>query len=185
MAIQRPSPSPVDGAPYLTPYAWGKTGLVLPRYPGTRVLVAHRNGSSDDPVDAGALWESGHGPDSQPGDWWLILPVAVPEDQRSSLPDDQEPREHTGKVSQDLIDADGNRVIEAGEFVIRVSRNSLKSAGERPDRASDADSITIEHADGGSKITMKSDGSIQIKGTNIELNASAKITLKASAVEVQ
>jgi hypothetical protein len=185
LAIQRPSPAPIDGVPYVTPYAWGKTGLVLPRYPGTRVLVEHRNGSSDDPVDAGALWESGHGPDSQPGDWWLILPVGVPQDKRSSLTDDQTPQEHTGPVSQDLIDADGNRVIEAGEFVVRVSRNSLKSAGQRPSRASDADSITIEHADGGSKITLKSDGTIQIKGTNIEFEASGKITLKASEVDVQ
>src|SRR5262249_25951635 len=34
--------------PYATPFAWGSCGLILPRYPGMRVLVEHRNGASSD-----------------------------------------------------------------------------------------------------------------------------------------
>jgi hypothetical protein len=77
LEVSRPSPAPRPGVPYATPWAWGKCGLVLPRYPGTRVVVAHRQGRPNDPIDVGALWESGHGPDSEPGDWWLILPVGA------------------------------------------------------------------------------------------------------------
>jgi hypothetical protein len=186
LAIQRPSPAPVNGVPYLSPFAWGKCGLVLPRYPGTRVMVVHRNGRRDDPVDVGALWESGHGPDSQAGDWWLILPVNVADDARSSVDDQTTPTEHSGAVTQDLIDAAGNRVIEVGELTVRISRDSLKNAGERPERAGDQDSITVEHADGDARIIIKSDGSIVIQGKKIELDAgNGDITLKAANVKAQ
>ena len=53
-----------DDAPYATPFAFGKFGLVLPRYPGTRVLLVHRDGDSEDPVDVGALWTRGTAPAS-------------------------------------------------------------------------------------------------------------------------
>lgn len=185
--IQRPSPAPASGVAYLTPFAWGKCGLVLPRYPGTRVLVDHRNGRRDDPIDVGAFWESGHGPDSQPGDWWLILPVGVPSDQRASLGPDAAPSEHTAKVSQDLIDADGNRVIEVGELTVRIGRDNLKDAGQRPERASQADSVTIEHVDGGASIVIKSDGTISLKGKKIQIEATdnGDIEMKANNIKAQ
>lgn len=184
LAIARPSPMPVNGAAYATPFAWGKCGLVLPRYPGTRVLVSYRNGYRNDPVEVGALWESGHGPDSQAGDWWLILPVGVPSDQRATIADDATPKEHTGKVSQDLIDADGNRVIEVGELTIRVGRDKLKNAGERPARGT-ADSVTIEHSAGEASITIDQNGKISIKGKSIELDAgSGDIKMNAANVKV-
>jgi uncharacterized protein (DUF2345 family) len=65
-------------------------------------------------------------------------------------------------VTSDLIDADGNRVIEVGELAIRVTRNSLTQAGSRPARGSEQDGITIEHVDGGAKITIGSNGKITI-----------------------
>ncbi len=187
LPIQRPSPAPTSQVPYTTLFAWGKCGLVLPRYPGTRILVTHRDGKSDDPIEIGALWESGHGPDSKPGDLWLSLPVGVPESKRSAIAEAEKPQEHTGKVSQDLIDADGNRIIEVGELTIRIGRNSLKNAGERPKRADDQDSVTIEHVKGESKIVMKPDGSLVIKAKNIELDAgnSGTIKMKAKKVDVQ
>ncbi len=185
LPVQRPSPGPIEGVAYATPYAWGKTGLVLPRYPGTRVLVGYRDNNPNDPIELGAVWQSGAGPDSQPGDWWLILPAAVPQNQRETIADDAVPEEPTGAVSQDLIDADGNRVIELGEFTLRVGRGKLKNAGQRPERASDADSVTLEHADSGAKIVIKKDGSIQIKGSKIDLEADGAITLKAAKVDVQ
>lgn len=163
LAIRRTQPEAVNGIAYASPFAWGKCGLVLPRYPGTRVVLVHRNGDAADPVEVGALWESGHGPESHAGDWWLILPVGVSQSSRASIPDSETaPTEHTGNVTNDLIDADGNRVIEVGELTLRVTRNSLKQAGQRPDRGSEQDGITIEHADGGAKITVSHDGKITI-----------------------
>jgi hypothetical protein len=130
LAIARPPGAPSPAMPYASPFAWGKCGLVLPRYPGTRVVVTHRDGRSDDAIDVGALWASARGPDSEAGDWWLILPVGFDRAKRESIADDAVPTEHTGKVTQDLIDADGNRVIELGELTVRVGRNALATAGD-------------------------------------------------------
>lgn len=186
LAIQRTNPLRIPGIAYATPFAWGKCGLVLPRYPGTRVMMAHRNGQGNDPVEIGALWESGHGPDSKAGDWWLILPVDIPESQRSTIAADATPKEHIGKVSQDLIDAEGNRIIEVGELTIRVGKDKLNNAGDRPKSPTDKDSVTIEHTKGESKIVMKSDGSVVITAKNIELDAGdGNITMKAKKVDVQ
>jgi hypothetical protein len=185
LAIQREQPSILPNIPYATPFAWGKCGLVVPRYPGTRVVLLHRNGQANDPLEVGALWEAGHGPDSQPGDWWLILPIDVPASARANIADDVTPEEHTGKVSQDLIDAEGNRIIEVGELTIRVGKGGLKDAGERPDRPDVEGSITIEHTKGESKIVMKPDGSVIITAKNIEFDAGGgKITMKAKNIDV-
>jgi len=184
LAIKRPSPMPVTAIAYATPFAWGKCGLVLPRYPGTRVLVTYRNGLRNDGIEIGAVWESGRGPDCQAGDWWLILPVGIPTNERATIADDATPKEHTGKVSQDLIDADGNRVIEVGELTVRVGRGKLKKAGERPARGQ-ADSITIEHSGGEASLTIDQNGKIAIKGKNIELDAgTGDIKMNAANVKV-
>ncbi|WP_322762455.1 hypothetical protein [Frankia sp. Cr2] len=182
---RREQPAPLPGVTYLTPFAWGGCGLVLPRYPGTRVALAYRNGRPDDPVDVGALWPSGHAPVSQPGDWWLSLPVGVAAADRSSVTDTAVPADHQGKVAHDLTDGDGNRVIELGELTVRVGRAQLQGPGHRPDRASETDSITIEHAAGRSKIVMKQDGSITITGKRIDLDAgTGDINLTAANVDV-
>ena len=132
LPIQRELPTPWQGIAYVSPFAWGKCGLVLPRYPGTRVVLAHRNGRADDKLDIGAVWESGHGPVSQPGDWWLSLPV-VDGAPPSSIGDKETPKEHNGKVSQDLTDAAGNRWIEVGELTeaLRLVANEV-CEGVRP-----------------------------------------------------
>ncbi|SCE98720.1 hypothetical protein [Micromonospora mirobrigensis] len=182
---RREQPAPLPGVSYLTPFAWGGCGLILPRYPGTRVALAYRNGRPDDPVDVGALWPSGHAPVSQPGDWWLSLPVGVAAADRSSVADTAVPADHAGKVAHDLTDGDGNRVIELGELTVRVGRAQLQGRGHRPARAAAADSITIEHAGGGSKIVLKQDGSITITGTRIDLDAgTGNINLTAANVDV-
>ena len=186
LPIRRDPPSPLNGVAYLTPFAWGGCGLVLPRYPGTRVVLAFRNGQADDPVELGAIWPSGRAPLSQPGDWWLSLPVGVATDRRSTMPDGAVPADHGGKVAHDLVDGDGNRVIELGELTVRVGRSKLKGTGQRPARAADPDSITIEHAGGGSRIVLKQDGSITIAGSRIDLDAGGgTINLKAATVDVQ
>lgn len=187
--VRRDTPAPIEGVAYASPFAWGKCGLVLPRYPGVRVMLAHRNGQAEDPVDIGALWTSGHGPSSQAGDYWLILPAEVDQGSRSQVSDTTTPAEYSGKVTNDLIDADGNRVIEVGELTVRVGHDKLGNAGTRPARPATADqgSITIQHASGESSIVMKPDGSVTIKAKNITFDAGSAgtITMKAKIVDVQ
>jgi len=179
LTINRKGGDRASAVAYATPFAWGKCGLVLPRYPGTRLMTIYRQGRSDDPIDVGAVWESGHGPDSHPGDWWLILPVGVPAQRRQENTSDDAPPEHAGKVSQDLIDADGNRVIEVGQLTIVVlPLAKLHDAGQRAEHG--------KHVPGGASIIVKPDGSIVIKGERIELDAGdGDITMKAKNVNVK
>jgi hypothetical protein len=180
--VERDDPTSIQGVSYLTPFAWGPCGLVLPRYPGSRVLLVHRDGSSDDPLDAGALWEAGSAPPSHPGDWWLILPTEVAD--RESLTDDQRLNTYSGKATNDLIDADGNRCIEVGALTIRVGANGLTAAGTRPQPPS-AD-VAIEHADGKTKLLVKADGTIEIhaaKHLTLAVDDGA-IELRAKTVDV-
>jgi hypothetical protein len=174
-----------ETAPYASPFAWGKFGLVLPRYPGMRVLLAHRNGDADDLVDAGALWERGTAPASNPGDYWLILPAAIPQKDRERVTDDQKPSEPSGKATNDLIDADGNRVIEVGNLTVRVGTGFLQDAGTRP--VTESTSLHIEHKVG-SKILIDQDGNVTIEAKkDLSLLApDGKITLEAEGdIEVK
>ncbi|HEX5175347.1 MAG TPA: hypothetical protein VFV91_14510 [Gaiellaceae bacterium] len=188
LGIERATADALNGVSYATPFAWGKVGLVLPRYPGTRVLLAHRKGEPNDPVDVGAVWESGTARESQAGDWWLSLPAKVAQADRAGPPSSADrPADYTGDVTNDLTDADGNRVIEVGELAIRVTRNSLTQAGTRPARGSEQDGITIEHVDGGAKITIAHDGKITIHANQgLEIVADqGDISITASAGDVK
>jgi hypothetical protein len=186
LPIDRASRSRLTGVPYVTPFAWGKCGLVVPRYPGTRVLVGHVGGAAEDPVDIGALWESGHGPDTQPGDWWLILPAAVESSHRQSATDDETPQEPTSQATNDLIDADGARVIEVGRFTVRVRPGTLGAPGDRPEPPSDsAEQVTIEH-ESGSRIVIKDNGDIVIDSAkDLTVTAKSTLTLEADDVRVK
>ena len=64
----------------MTPLAFGGYGLVLPRYPGARVLLADAGGGGRDVVDLGGVWESGARAAGRAGDWWLVLPIGVAAD---------------------------------------------------------------------------------------------------------
>ena len=141
-----------ESALYASPFAWGRFGLVLPRYPGMRVLVAHRLGDPDDIVDVGAVWDRGQAPASRPGDYWLILPAAIDEGDREQVAEDKKPKEPGGKATNDLIDADGNRVIEVGSLTVRVGADRLQSAGIRPAAADGP--VHIEHTGSGSRIVI-------------------------------
>jgi hypothetical protein len=183
LAIARPSTAPLNDVPYASPFAWGSCGLVLPRYPGTRVLVSHRDGRHDEPIDVGALWADGEGPESKDGDWWLILPVGA----STSPPADEKtaPTAHTGQVTQDLIDASGNRWIEAGELTVRVGTGKLKNAGERPDDPADRGGLTILHPDSEAKIQIKSDGTIVIESPKqLQLTGKDGIAISAPGKDV-
>jgi hypothetical protein len=186
LSIRRKSPSPVGGVPYSTPFAWGKCGLVIPYYVGTRILMTHRGGKAEDPIVTGAVWESGKGPESKAGDWWLGLPVDVPENQRASIPESDTPRiPENLKASNDLIDGEGRRIIEVGEFIIRIGKKALQEAGKRPERKSEQnDTITIQHLDGECLLTLKADGTIILKGKKVEIEAVETITMKAKDVKI-
>ncbi len=167
--VERKKPTPLEGVAYTTPFAWSNCGLVLPRYPGARVMLAHRNGQAGDPVELGCLWETGAAPRSKDGDWWLILPTEVKK--RATFADADKPPVYKGNAADDLIDADGNRVIEVGELTIRVGKKALNQAGSRPERTKTAESVTIEHADGKASLVIKAGGAVEITGETISLTA--------------
>ncbi|MCW8900034.1 MAG: hypothetical protein OQK95_05170 [Gammaproteobacteria bacterium] len=183
--IRRPSERAAPNTPYLSPFAWGKCGLMLPRYPGMRVVTTHRQGLQSDPLDIGSLWKSGETSVTQPGDWWLSLPAAVETNKRQSVNNDEVVPAYEDKVTNDLIDADGNRVIEVGSFTLRFVKDKLANAGTRP-TAGEEDCVTIENADTSSFIKMKKDGSIEIKGKGITLDGDGNdIILKGNKVKVE
>jgi hypothetical protein len=146
--------------------------------------MVHRNGESGDPVDVGALWESGKGPQSaKAGDWWLALPTEAQHPER--LDDSATPEDYTGKASNDLIDAAGNRTIEVTGMTIRVGADALKAAGERPKGADEQEALTIAHGDGQSRIVLKKGGEIEIHAKKITLAADGvTATLDASKLDV-
>jgi hypothetical protein len=189
LEIVKESSSSFDQIPVVSPFAWGKTGLILPRYPGMRLVMVHHNGLISDALDVGAVWEweKNQGPDAQAGDYWLILPAAVPKNEREQINDNNTPMTYSDVVTQDLIDADGHRIIEVGELVVRVG--GLKTAGTRPQRPSDSknqNSVMIEHVEGKSQIIMRQDGTIVIKGSKIEIDAgTGDIEMKAANVNVK
>jgi hypothetical protein len=179
--IDRDDPLEMPGVPYLTPFAWGGCGLVLPRYPGTRILTLPRNSDHDDRVDVGALWPNGAAPASHVGDWWLILPVGAP----TTAPADSSPPSTTvSQVSNDLIDADGNRCIDVGRLRIRIGPSQLPAPGKRPS-TEDANYVAIEHSDNKTKIVIDKDGAITIHAAkNLVLESDADIQLTAKNVNV-
>ncbi|HEY3595405.1 MAG TPA: hypothetical protein VGL13_16070, partial [Polyangiaceae bacterium] len=148
----------VESVPYATPFAWGKCGLVLPRYPGTRVLVEHRGGDRPDPIDVGALWKQGNAPNAKPGDYWLILPVNPQKPEK--LADTETPSFDVQKASNDIIAADGTRVIEVGKLTISVGDAALTAPATRPVPDTTGD-VVIKHVKG-SKITIDQDGNVTI-----------------------
>jgi hypothetical protein len=173
--------------PYLTPFGWGNFGLVLPRYPGTRVLLVNAGGGQGDYVDVGALWPRDAGPPADPGDYWLVLPVGV--EQREHLGSD-DPTPADGPAAHDLVDGDGTRVVETARFVVRVT-DTLTRCTARPTPGPDAPagSVLIETKSSsgtGASIRLRDDGSVTITGTSITLDTKGDgdISLNAKNVKV-
>ena len=194
LPVERRTPLIKGDVPYATHFAWRKCGLVLPRYPGMRVLSVHRHGSPDEPIEIGALWSGSDGPNAHPGDYWLSLPVGVPESQRAQVDDGTVTTPHAGAVTNDLIDADGHRVISVANLRVRIGKPALDPAGHRPDPAPDDTLLSVEHSDGTTLLRIDSSGAVSVvakgplhlKGDGITLDAgTGDVTMTAANVDVQ
>ncbi len=183
--VQRPSGGARAGVPYLTPFAWGSCGLMLPSYPGSRVIVDARNGMADDPVVLGSLWQAGHTPAKvQAGDWWLKLPTAVPNP--STVPDGWTPADFSGSVTNDLIDGDGVRTIEVKQ--LGITTGDLPKAGARPTAPGSGVAFQLKLVSGGNtaSVVLKTDGSIEISSSaGISLTSQGDLNIKAANVNVK
>jgi hypothetical protein len=178
MPIKRDYPCERRGVGTVTPFAWGACGLAVPRYPGMRVMLGYVNGDVTDPIDLGATWGPDQRMDSEPGDWWLKLPV----DQNAAPISDTGNHLPSGHVVNDLTDASGTRVIEVGKLTIRVGDPPEMAA--RPKHKASA-SVSIEHSDGKASISIDQDGAITIKGHTIKIDAGdGSVSIKAKDVNV-
>ena len=133
----------------------------------------------------GALWSRATAL-TQPGDWWLILPAGVDAPNRQSAADTDTPQEPSEQATNDLIDADGARVIEVGRLTVRVQTRKLASPGVRPAAPTDsAEQVTIEH-ESGSRIVIKDNGDIVIDSkNNLTITTKSTMTLEADDVRVK
>jgi hypothetical protein len=181
--IARATPAERRAVATVTPFAWGQTGLVVPRYPGMRVAVAYRNGRPEDPMEMGALWGDTQRMQAQLGDWWLCLPV----DEPTKALDNADTSAHlpSGKTTHDLIDAAGTRVIQVGRLTIKVGKDQLPTVGTRPTEVT-GPAVTIEHADGKAGITIDQGGKITLHGSDIQIDAGSdgKVSITAKTVDV-
>jgi hypothetical protein len=163
------------GKPVASAFAFHRTGLVTPVYPGMRALLAHNRGEVNDAVVAGFVWADGQErPPNRPGDHWLALPTGL---DAEGLPQ--------GKGANDLTDASGRRVLQAAGLHVLVGSDALPDVGTRPDPPAD-DTITIEHQSG-TTITVNSQGAITIStsGQPVRLtNGSVGLTLDGTSVAV-
>jgi hypothetical protein len=184
--LDRKAPGRAGGVAYATPFAWGPYGLVLPRYPGTRVVLARRGDDPNETVDLGALWWDGTSgnpkpgpPDAEDGDWWLILPAdaTVP-----SSPGEADAIAPKAKgASHDLIDGKGNRSLKVREFTLRIGETAVTAGTARPGAPGEREGLTIDVGDGKAVIEIKKDGTVSIRSAAAVTVESAKtLTLKGT-----
>lgn len=193
-AIDRDRNDLQSNIPYLTPFAWGPFGHVLPRYPGMRVMMLNHRSQDTDPVEVGALWQTPDaGADRTPtnteaGDWWLILPAYGDADPPGPAAGTDPVPAGPAHASHDLIAASGERVIEVNGFVIRaMTKDALHGPADRPVGATgDAKGgLVIEQVDGGSSIRLLPDGTVEIvSGEALSITAGADMTLTADNIRL-
>jgi hypothetical protein len=182
--VDRPSVgSPVDvtanlhDKPVASVFAFDRTGLIVPVYPGMRALLAHNRGAVNDAVLAGFLWPDNpllRRPPNQPGDYWLALPTGLGADGRP-----------VGPGANDLIDARGRRVVQVTGLQILVGADALPEVGTRP-HPPDDNTITIEHHSG-TRITVGADGAVTISTSDNPItltNGAVSLKLDGAVVAV-
>lgn len=153
----------LPGKPLAAPFAWHKVGLTVPVYEGMRALLNQGQSSRNNAVVAGFLWANNspkmERPKSNDGDWWLCLPTEVSGD----------PKLPTGKGVNDLVAANGLRVIEAVGLKVVVGRDSCSEVGERPIEG-DADALVISHSSGTTiQIDAQGNATVDGKGSSVVL----------------
>ncbi|WP_420451181.1 hypothetical protein [Ilumatobacter sp.] len=175
------APTVLFNKPYLTPYAFGSTGLVIPHYPGTRVVDLHYREQIGNTIVAGCLWNESAEPRSELGDYWLSLPVDFSPAERDDNP--RAASTPSGPAVHDLIDGHGGRAIHARGLTIKVGEGLLVDVGNRPESAAE-DEVLIEHKSGAS-IHIDSEGNISISTSKDITFDANKITMNvADSVEV-
>jgi hypothetical protein len=152
----RKDPGKLPDKPIASPFAFGSCGLVVPVYSKMRTLLVHGWNDPNDAVVDGFLWTKDMTPPpNKSGDWWLCLPTQLGAD---GLP--------SGPTTDDLITADGQRVISVKGMKIAIGSGLLNQSGSRPSPGSD-ESLTIT-TDQGARVTVKgnqiqlSDGSVTL-----------------------
>lgn len=168
------TPTQLFNKPYLTPFAFGSTGLVIPHYPGVRVANLHYRDDVSQSMVAGCLWRDDNEPASHLGDWWLSLPTGVSAAQ--SVEDSREANLPEGPASHDLIDKDGNRAIHVRGLRICVGQGKMPDVGVRPDDPA-PDEVLIEHKSGAT-FHIDTDG-------NITIHTSKDIRFEANKITMQ
>ena len=167
--------------PYLTPFAYGGTGLVIPHYPGTRVVQVNHDGDPRNAVVAGCVWDEDTEPASRPGDWWLTLPTKVePATEGTAVA--PAPK---GRVASDLVDAQGARVVNVLGFELTVGEDLMPRVGSRPD-APATGVLTVRAKNGNASISIDTDGNITIAtDKEIRLSGDKVVMTVKSGVEVK
>jgi hypothetical protein len=163
-ATLQDKPVPLNDKPMASPFAFDKCGLVVPVYPKMRSLLVHRWNEPEDAVAAGFVWTAEMTPpQSHAGDWWLCLPTQF---DGGGKP--------TGNTVDDLIQQDGQRVIQVKGMKITIGAGLLNSVGSRPTPLSDEggsspppESLTIE-AGGQTRVTITA-GKIEMTDGTIKL----------------
>jgi hypothetical protein len=164
-APMRKDPGTLPDKPIASPFAFGSCGLVVPVYSKMRALLVHGWNDPNDAVVDGFLWPKDvTPPPNKSGDWWLCLPTQL---DAGGLP--------TGPTSDDLITADGQRVISVKGMKIAIGSGLLNQVGSRPTPGSD-ESLTIT-TDQGAKITLKG-SQIQVTDGQVTLTVgSGKVSI--------
>jgi hypothetical protein len=171
----RETTTPLQARPYLTPFAWGKAGLVLPHYPGTRVVDLHYQGRTLQGAIAGCMWEERNEPTGELGDWWLCLPVDVPDPESVTNVRDMEDPSGDLIGAHDLIDGQGRRAIHVDGFRITIGRDEMPMVGNRP-AAPTAATLEIRHQENNARIVIDDQG-------NIEIATAGDLTFRAKKIE--
>ncbi|MEU2549621.1 hypothetical protein ABZ618_30060 [Streptomyces roseolus] len=143
--------------PVASPFAWHKVGLSVPVYEGMRALLNQVRDNTDDTVVTGFLWPNDpktERPKAEQGDWWLCLPTDLTSGSGIARP--------TGKGVNDLIAADGRRVVEAIGLKVAVGRDVCTEVGERPEEG-DAGVFLVTHKSG-TTIKIDDDGNVTVDG---------------------
>ncbi|MEU1471685.1 hypothetical protein ABZ434_26125 [Streptomyces sp. NPDC005761] len=168
--------------PIASPFAWHRVGLSVPVYKGMRALLNQVRDNPEDSVVTGFVWSNQRKmdrPKAKEGDWWLCLPTDLT---IGPLP------EPTGKGVNDLITADGRRVVEAVGLQIAVGKDACTQVGERPTEG-DAEVFLLTHKSGTSlkiddqtlQLTHKSGSSMRIDDQGLVLSHPSGSTVKISA----